>query len=151
MPTLLKSVLIAAILCLPTALFSKEHRVLMLNVGTTGGNHPNVFEPAIVYADLGDTITFVPSDTGHNAASKRGMLPDGADPWNSPMDTEFTITVSIEGIYGYVCVPHYEMGMVGLIVVGDAWRNLDAAQKVRHPGRARKAFRALFADIEPRN
>ncbi|MEM8663353.1 MAG: plastocyanin/azurin family copper-binding protein, partial [Pseudomonadota bacterium] len=52
------------------------------------------------------------------------------------------------GTYGYVCLPHLEMGMVGLILVGDYTVNLEAAKKVRQIGGARRAFRELFRKVE---
>ncbi|MEM7379303.1 MAG: pseudoazurin [Pseudomonadota bacterium] len=140
--------LFSLFITLPAA--AADHKVKMLNAATGDAQHTNVFEPRILYVEPGDTVTFIPSDAGHNAASKRGMLPQGAEPWNSPMDTEFTVTLSEPGVYGYICVPHYEMGMVGLIVVGTAEPNLKTAKKVRHPGSARKAFRALFKELDSR-
>jgi hypothetical protein len=48
-------------------------------------------------------------------------IPDGADPWDSdyllPGQT-FEITLSVEGVYDYYCIPHEHAGMVGRIVVG---------------------------------
>ena len=120
----------------------------MLNTATENTQHTNVFAPDVLHIQSGDTVTFVPTDTGHNTASKRGMIPEGAQPWNSPMDKEFTVTLTVPGVYGYVCLPHYEMGMVGLIVVGASIENLDAAKKLRHPGAARAAFRGLLSRIE---
>ena len=38
--------------------------------------------------------------------------------------------------------------MVGLIIVGDGDANVQAARKVRHPGAARSAFRALFKEVD---
>ena len=141
---------LAGMAAAPLARASQNHRVLMLNTGAgmDGDSHPNVFDPLILYAEPGDTVTFVPSDAGHNAASKRGMLPDGAEAWNGAVDEELTVTLTEPGIYGYLCLPHYEMGMVGLIVVGDTLPNYREAKRVRHPGDARKVFRALFKQLE---
>ena len=124
------------------------HSVLMLNAACGDANTPNVFEPAILHVNLGDTVTFIPTDSGHNAASKRGMIPAGAEPWNGAMDTETTVVFNVPGIYGYICLPHYEMGMVGLVVVGGDLSNLAAVKKLRHPGAARKAFRSLLKQLE---
>lgn len=52
------------------------------------------------------------------------------------------MTLTVEGVYGYICSPHYEMGMVGVIVVGDPSVNLEAARKVRQQGDAKSAFAA---------
>jgi len=124
------------------------HSVLMLNADCNDANVINVFEPAILRVGVGDSVTFVPSGEGHNAASKRGMIPDGAEPWNGAVDEELTITFTVPGIYGYLCLPHYEVGMVGLIVVGEDLSNLAAVKKIRHPGDARKAFRTLLNALE---
>ena len=125
-----------------------NHAVMMLNADCGDANVLNVFEPAILRVDPGDSVTFVPTDDGHNAASKRGMIPEGAAPWNGAVDGEQTVTLTVPGIYGYLCLPHYEMGMVGLIVVGNDLSNLAAAKKARHPGDARKAMRALLKELE---
>jgi len=127
---------------------AEEHRILMLNAAADDAQHTNVFAPDILHIALGATVTFIPRDEGHNTASKRGMIPEGAEPWNSPMDEEFSVTLTVPGIYGYLCLPHYEMGMVGLIIVGDGDANVQAARKVRHPGAARSAFRALFKEVD---
>ena len=120
----------------------------MLNAASDDANTPNVFEPAILHVEPGDSVTFLATDSGHNAASKRGMIPDGAEPWNGAIDEELTVTLTVPGIYGYICLPHYEMGMVGLIVVGNNLDNLKSAMKVRHPGNARKVFRELLNELE---
>lgn len=125
-----------------------SHGILMLNADCGDPGNPNVFEPAILHINTGDSVTFVPTDTGHNSASKRGMIPVGAEPWNGAIDERLTIEFNVPGIYGHICVPHYEWGMVGLIVVGQDLSNLKAAKKVRHPGSARKVFRSLLKELE---
>ncbi|MEM9434632.1 MAG: pseudoazurin [Pseudomonadota bacterium] len=125
-----------------------KHSVLMLNADCNDENTINVFSPTILRVAPGDTVTFLATDKGHNTASKRGMIPDGAEPWNSAVDEELTVTLTVPGIYGYLCLPHYEVGMVGLIVVGNDLSNLKAVKKIRHPGDARKNFRALIKELE---
>lgn len=125
-----------------------EHGVLMLNAGCGDPDTPNVFQPAILRIDPGDRVTFVPTDAGHNSASKRGMIPDSAVHWNSAIDEKLTVEFTVPGIYGHICVPHYEWGMVGLIVVGNDLSNLKSVRTVKHPGSARRVFRALLKDLE---
>ncbi|MGC3938939.1 pseudoazurin [Roseobacter sp. EG26] len=132
---------------LPLSVAAEEFEVLMLNAAPDNAQHTNVFAPAILRISSGDTVTFVPTDTGHNTASKRGMIPEGAEPWNSPVDVRHSETLTAPGVYGYLCLPHYEMGMVGLIIVDDAAPNLESAEKIRHPGAARAAFRDLFDQL----
>jgi pseudoazurin len=137
-----------AIACpLPTSEGS-QHSILMLNAGCGDDKTPNVFEPAILRINVGDSVTFLATDEGHNSASKKGMIPEGAESWNSAIDEELTVEFKVPGIYGHICVPHYEWGMVGLIVVGDDRSNLKQVKKVRHPGDARGNFRALLKELE---
>lgn len=86
-----------------------------------------VFAPAILYIQSGDTVkwTNMPS---HNTASIEGMIPDGADSWRSKMGDNFSITLTEEGVYSYVCEPHIGFGMVGAIIVGEPV-NIDASME----------------------
>lgn len=127
---------------------STDHSVMMLNADCNDANIVNVFEPAILHVDPGDSIQFLATDPSHNSASKRGMIPEGAEPWNGAVDEELVVTLTVPGIYGYICLPHYDWGMVGLIVVGNDLSNLAQVKKVRHPGDARKNFRALLKQLE---
>lgn len=127
---------------------AETHVVEMRNASGTDSNHLNVFSPPILKIQAGDKVRFVVVDAGHNSASKRGMIPDGADAWNGAIDEELELSFDVEGTYGYVCLPHYDMGMVGLILVGDYSINLKQAKKVRHIGKAKKAFRKLFKELE---
>ena len=74
------------------------------------------------------------------------MLPEGVAAFKSKINDEFTVTVTEAGVYGVKCTPHYGMGMVALIVAGDPV-NLDAAKAVSHPGKAKKVFAELFAEL----
>ncbi|MEM6914350.1 MAG: pseudoazurin [Pseudomonadota bacterium] len=144
------STAVAAQTCIGTS-EGTQHTVLMLNASCGDGGDggvPNVFSPAILHVQPGDTVQFLATDTGHNTASRRGMIPDGAEAWNGGVDEELTVEFTVPGVYGYVCAPHYDVGMVGLIVVGDDLSNLDQAKSVRHSGEARTAFRVLFAELE---
>ncbi len=61
---------------------------------------------------------------------------------------EFSVTLTVPCMDGYICLPHFEMGMVGLIIVGEDLPNLDEASRVRHPGAASAAFREPLARID---
>ena len=94
----------------------------MLNTGTDG---VMVFEPSVLQIQAGDSVTFKPSNPGHNSMSMPGMIPSGAESWDSGMSQELTVTFTEEGTYVYQCTPHLMMAMVGVITVGDASANLD--------------------------
>ena len=99
----------------------EQYEVRMLNQGADG---VMVFEPSVLQVQLGDSVTFKAENPGHNAASIEGMIPDGADPWDSGMSQDITVTFNEEGTYVYQCTPHLMMSMVGVITVGDANSNL---------------------------
>jgi pseudoazurin len=71
------------------------------------------------------------------------MLPDGAEVFKGRINEEIAITVTKQGVYGVKCAPHYGMGMVALIGVGEPV-NVEEALAVKHPGKARKVFTELF-------
>ena len=120
-----------------------EHEVKMLNKGAEG---MMVFEPSYLKIAPGDTVHFVATDKGHNVLSIEGMIPPGATPFAGKMNEDVTVTFDKPGTYGIECKPHYGMGMVGLIVVGDPV-NLADAQAVPQKGKAKKKFEQLFANV----
>lgn len=130
-----------ASLLLSTVAQAADHEVKMLNKGERG---VMVFEPPLITAAVGDTVTFVPTDKGHDAASIEGMLPEGAQPFKGEISKPITVTVEKEGVYGVKCVPHYGMGMVALIVAGKPV-NIEQAKAVKHPGKAKTIFADLLA------
>ncbi len=134
-----------AMMLLGGAAIAENFDVQMLNKGAEGAM---VFEPAFVRAAVGDTVTFVSPDKGHNAESIEGMLPEGVEPFKSEMSKDFTLTLTAEGVYGIKCTPHYAMGMVALIQVG-APVNLDAVADVVQKGKAKTRFEQLFAQVTP--
>lgn len=120
---------------------SAEVEIKMLNKGEKGAM---VFEPASVRIQPGDTVKFVPTDKSHNAETIAGMLPEGSTPFAGKLNQEISITFEKAGVYGFKCKPHYSMGMVGIVVVGDSVANIDAAKAVKHPGKAKKVFAELL-------
>ncbi len=132
-----------AALLLTSVAHAENFDVLMLNKGAEGAM---VFEPAFVKAAVGDTITFISTDKGHNAEGIEGMLPEGAEPFKSAMGEDYVLTLTAEGVYGIKCTPHYTMGMVALIQAG-APVNLDAAAAVTHKGKAKPRFEPLFGQV----
>jgi pseudoazurin len=121
-----------------------EVEVKMLNKGTAG---VMVFEPAFVKIAPGDSVKFVAADKGHNAESVPEILPTGAQPFVGKLSEDVTVTFAEAGAYGVRCKPHYGMGMVALVVVGEP-ANLDAAQAGKYPGKARQVFADLLGQAK---
>jgi pseudoazurin len=128
----------ALVMASPAA--AKDVQVKMLNKGAKGAM---VFEPALVKVAPGDTVTFVATDKGHNAEIISGMIPAGAAPFKGKMNQTLTVKFTKAGIYGYKCLPHYGMGMVGTVIVGNP-SNAAQAKAVNHPGKAKQTFAALL-------
>ncbi len=123
---------------------AETFEVKMLNKGEAGAM---VFEPAYVKAMPGDVIHFIATDKGHNVESIKGMLPEGVERFKSKFNVDYELTVNAEGLYGLKCTPHYGMGMVALIQVGEAV-NLEEAQSVTQKGKSKGRFEDLFAQVQ---
>ncbi|GIK47964.1 MAG: pseudoazurin [Alphaproteobacteria bacterium] len=136
----------AALALAPGAAYAAVHEVRMLNRGADGAM---VFEPALIRAQPGDVIRFLPTDPSHNAETIPNMLPEGATGGRGAINAVFELRVDRPGVYGIKCTPHYAMGMVAVIAVGRTLPNLDAARAVgvRAPGMAGRRFTALFNQL----
>lgn len=87
------------------------------------------FEPAGLFINPGDTVRFLAKTPHHTVTAyhelqgKAQRVPDGVEPFSSPMvpiggSWEYTFT--IPGVYDVFCGPHEQYGMVMRIVVGEA-------------------------------
>lgn len=101
---------------LPSIAYAETHEVKMLTRGDTGAM---VYEPSHLQIAPGDTVRFLATQRGHNAASIPEMLPEGAESFIGKIDEETSVSFEIKGRYGIKCSPHYAMGMVMIIDVGD--------------------------------
>lgn len=138
------SLVIAGIFAFPA--LSAEIEVKMLNKGSNG--QAMVFEPATVKAAVGDVITFIPVDKGHDAAAVKDMIPEGLSEFKGKMNEAVKLTVEKEGAYVVKCTPHLGMGMVALVVVGDAVpANLDAVKSGKLPKKARDRLNEEIARL----
>ena len=146
MRTMAKSIVGAAAFILALALpaAAADFEVHMLNKGAEGAM---VFEPAFVKVAPGDTVTFIPTDKGHNVETIKDMIPDGAKAFKSKMNETYKVTFDTPGAYGVKCMPHVGMGMVGLVVVGDAPANLDAVKTGKLPKKARERLDAAITAL----
>jgi pseudoazurin len=123
---------------------ASSYTVKMLNSGPTGMMQ---FDTSVVRVKPGDTVTFEPSDLGHNAETIPGMLPAGTEPFKGQMSKPLTVKFTKPGVYGFRCMPHFSMGMVGVVVVGNPV-NLAEAKAVSLPGRPKQIISGLLASIK---
>jgi len=137
----------AALLALAAApAFAADFTVQMLNKGADG---LMVFEPPLTRVAVGDTVTFVPTDKGHDVVSIAGMLPEGATAIDGKINQTVKVTFTVPGLYGVKCAPHFAMGMVGAVLVGDAPpANLAAAREAKLGKKGQERFEAIFAQLD---
>lgn len=104
------------------AVYGDSNCECIVNMLDEGKSGHMVFEPAVLKANIGDKITFMPINMGHNSETE--YAPQGGD-WKSEEDEKFTITLKKEGVYVYKCNPHTLHAMVGVIKVGDNFNELN--------------------------
>ncbi|WP_378945170.1 pseudoazurin [Paracoccus sp. R86501] len=101
---------------LPGIALSETYEVKMLNRGETGSM---VYEPDFLALQPGDTIRFIATHPSHNAVSIPEIWPEAAPQVKGQINKEIEVPFEALGIYGIKCSPHYTMGMVMLVQVGD--------------------------------
>ena len=96
---------------------------------------------------VGDTIEWLPKNNGHNVEFLAGpnmkALPEKSD-----LDVSHRITFDLPGVYLYQCTPHGNMGMLGLIIVGNNIDNLDDIEKVELSRVAKSVLQRLIRVAE---
>ena len=96
----------------------------------------------------GASITWLATDKGHNVQFVDG--PDGVElAPKSAVNKDVTFTLTEPGVYVYVCTPHATMGMIGIVIVGEATPEAIAMvtdAKVR--GQSKKKFEALLSELD---
>ena len=121
---IMKKMLLTLIFVMATPVIAADHTVEMLS---SSNGEMMVFKPAVLKIAPGDSVTWKATNPGHNTASIAEMTPDASLEWNGKINEELKITFTTEGVYGYKCTPHYVLGMIGIIAVGDNLANLDAS------------------------
>ena len=114
----------------------------MLNKDADGNKM--VFSEEIVRIGIGDTVTWVPTDKGHNVE----MVSSPNDmKFKSKNNKEVSLTFEQTGIYYYWCTPHKGMGMIGLILVGEDKSNFDQVSKAKALGKSKKKLQRLLNEL----
>jgi pseudoazurin len=104
------------LLLAPGMALAETHEVRMLNRGETGSM---VYEPDFLLLATGDTVRFIATHPSHNAASISEIWPTDVPEVKGRINEEIEVTFDQPGTYGIKCSPHYTMGMVMMIRVGD--------------------------------
>ncbi len=123
---------------------AETFEVKMLN---KSGKERMVFEPDFLRIASGDTVRFLPTDKGHNAQTVKGRIPEGADAFKGKMSKEVEVTLTTEGLYAIECKPHFAMGMVMTIAVGDIKQAPASFLEGRIPKKAKKRFEEQLSKL----
>ena len=138
----MRNLIVAGIVALfATSAYAEDMTIEMLNKRDDGAKM--VYSQDIARIDVGDTITWVPTQKGHNVEFIAG--PDGwKAPKKSKLSKEVSITFDTPGVYLYQCSPHKTMGMIAIVVVGDGDNDISKA-KVK--GKSKKKLKALLKEL----
>ena len=92
---------------------------------------------------VGETIEWLPTSKGHNVEFLAGPNMESL-PEKSDLDVNHSVTFALPGVYLYQCTPHGNMGMLGLIVVGNNFNNLDKIEEVELSHVAKSVLQRLI-------
>jgi pseudoazurin len=137
---------VAVMVALFTPAFAADTTVEMLNKRDDGAKM--VYSQDITRIDVGDTVTWTPDSKGHNVEFIAG--PDGwKAPKKSKLSKEYAYTFDTPGVYLYQCTPHKSMGMIAIVVVGEADPKVvkDRLKDAKVKGKSKKKLKALLADL----
>jgi pseudoazurin len=136
---------VAVMVALSTPAFAADTTIEMLNKRDDGAKM--VYSQDIARIDVGDTITWEPTQKGHNVEFIAG--PDGWDaPKKSKLSKEYTYTFDEPGVYLYQCSPHKSMGMIAIVIVGDLTQEgVDAIKGAKVKGKSKKKLKELLAEL----
>ncbi len=84
----------------------------------------------IIHIDVGDSVEWLPTNEGHNVEFI--MTPTMVSlPEKSKMNEPYSMIFQEAGIYVYGCTPHLNTGMLGLIVVGNDFHNIEDINEMK--------------------
>ena len=92
---------------------------------------------------VGDSIEWLPTDEGHNVQFLAGPLINSLPP-KSKIDERHIVVFSEPGVYLYGCTPHANMGMLGLVIVGNDLHNLESIKKIHLSSIATSVLKRLI-------
>ena len=139
---MMKYFALAAAMFMSTPAFAADLTIEMLNKDAQGKKM--VYSEEIARIEVGDTVTWLPTDRGHNVE----MISSPNDlKFKSKNNKEAKITFEVPGLYLYWCTPHKGMGMIGLVVVGGDTSNADTVAKAKVRGKSKKKLKKLLDEL----
>ena len=108
-------------------LISKEVLAETIQINFTGND---TYSIEVAHIDVGDTIEWYPDHEGHNVEFLAGPNMN-ALPAKSKLNAFHSVVFEIPGVYLYQCTPHGNSGMIGLVVVGNNFNNLEDIKNIQ--------------------
>ena len=142
---LFKILISLAFVFLANQSFAADETVEMLN---KSGKESMVYSKKIVRINVGDTVMWKATDKGHNVEFIKGGVPEGVEKFKSKFNKDTEYKFSIPGIYAYWCTPHKNMGMIGFVVVGNDYSNLEAIKKIKFRSKSKKLAKVLIEKLK---
>ena len=90
----------------------------------------DAFSIQVAREEVGDKVEWLPTNDGHNVeflADPEKFLA----PKNSDIDAHYSLVFTVPGVYMYRCTPHGDSGMLGLVIVGNDFHNLERIKNIR--------------------
>ena len=106
----------------------------------------DTFSEEVVHIEAGDTIEWLPKSEGHNVVFLKGPSISSL-PESSEVDAFHSITFEVSGVYLYHCKPHGNMGMLGLVIVGNDLHNLHEIENIELSSTAKAVMQKLIKSI----
>ena len=96
----------------------------------------------VAHIDVGDTIEWLPN-VDHNVEFIGG--PDmNSLPEKSKFNVSYSVNFNTPGVYLYHCTPHGNMGMLGLVIVGNNFNNLKDIEEIELSPVAKSVLQKLI-------
>ena len=109
--------------------------------------HFDTYSIEIAHIKVGDTVSWQPISEGHNVEFLAGPEMDNLPP-SSVMNEAHTVKFNQSGIYLYGCTPHLNIGMLGLVVVGNDLRNIENFHEIELSRVAKAVLRRLTIEAK---
>ena len=101
----------------------------------------------VAHIDVGDTIEWLPN-VDHNVEFIGG--PDmNSLPEKSKFNVSYSVNFNTPGVYLYHCTPHGNMGMLGLVIVGNNFNNLKDIEEIELSPVAKFVLQKLIKISKP--
>ena len=96
----------------------------------------------VAHIDVGDTVEWFPN-VDHNVEFLGG--PDmNSLPEKSKFNVSYSVNFNTPGVYLYHCTPHGNMGMLGLVIVGNNFNNLEDIEEIELSPVAKSVLQKLI-------